>query len=679
MHRYHIHDNVLYLDDTCLYRSPPTNADATPLECVGVLARFSQSSIVDDNGFCNYHAEALSTMSPLEAVCLLVHLGHVVTIEEWSTEVASGMLRLPVHRPWSPIILVVPVTTCMVDCNEAIHPSTPLDGNGFTIVVAYDEKDVPVVVEETLYHTVVDSSTYVLRVSHNTESVPRVAHYVDRVLVAMQSLPSNAPCGTLLIDERGSRDKFDGGVSMTSLTPLVSAILRSDMVAIVQNSEILCSLMEFVSLRWFTMMRRMWVLGTDDVLLNLLSRTSTPDCIARCIDPVVLFSKRRFVERIDTVGMAIVRRMACCDATRYADIRASMFSHHGVVRFEIFSVNSDRFAQLFRIGVFDGMSACREGVLVNVNNDTTILCVPFDSKTLQIMGAVTTLLLKGETYLSKDCSNTTFAFGVTYNETSSQCPSPETLTPYRLFVDVPNRSLVLVKDVEQKTFKVETIRSVDELEQMVIPCDESRTRRHDVSELFPAMTSRVEKKSSGNVSACLREVQSRRVAREWSLDAMDTGHNMSSLGMSIMLHLLLSQLLGAKCRVAQSRSGAALLAVYMQNDYVFVDPCRTLCNFFTLSQELSLHFSTAGGIPKAGIVVEVRNNTQWLLGVVQSVDVERGTMIVEFAKKSTRKPVSFGGGGWRRVGQDASDTDKTVGYFIRLRKREEEMNKRQRT
>lgn len=674
MHRFHLCDNILYMDDTCLYRSPTELVGVTPLQCMGTLVRLSERTMVDDHGLSNYVGSS-TTMSPLDAVCVLVHAGHSVTLEEWVTEDtvtdAEGTVRIPVREPFSLTNLVTPPSTAsMVDCNQTIRPRL-YDGRGFSIVVTYDTTGVSVVMEETLFRTVIDTPSYLLRVSHDIRSTPRVVHYVDRILVSMHPLPPDAPCGAVLIDERGERTAYEDGISSESLEPIASIILNVDMVIAVNESNVLRSLWEFLAERWYTMLRDMWVVGTEDILLQLMRHVNTPDCIVRCIDPSVLINKRRRNERIDVLGMTIVRRMKCCDATRYVDMRASMFAHHGVSRIEVLPIARSRFQRLYDIGVFYGMPACGSGVLVNVGGGEIVMCVPMDSRTLNLTEAVATLLLNGSSELSGDCPITSFGFSVIYQETSSQCPPSETLLPFRLVVDVPTRTLQLMEDVEQDRFDVATIRSVDELERMVIPCDESRTRRRDVAILFPEMSKRVEMKSSEDVSACLREVQSRRVVREWCLEAMDAGHNMSGLGMTLMLHVLLSQWLGARCRVAQSRSGAALLAVYVNGAYEFVDPCRTLCNFFTLSRELAgAAVSSATTTPRDGMVVEVRKGGQWHVGVVRTVEVDRGSMIVQTAVNDNRFVVSIGGHGWRRVGQDTSDTDRIVRPLLLTRKRQ---------
>lgn len=612
----------------------------------------------------------------MDAICLLIHMGHAVHItdELECTDVcyANGMYYIPVYETWSMSALVQSTIPDMVGVDQTVHIVTNAQ-QGFTVRVSHGDPGVPLFVRETLFNTIVSSPTFLLRVSHDGApgATPIAARYMDRILVAVEHLDAHAPCGTFLIDERGSVDTFTDGVAATALRPVSSVLLRSDMVTIVSASSVLLHLLTMLSSRWNTTLSNMWQTGTPDTLMQFLRHASTPDCIARCIDPTVLLSKTLRNERMDVLGMSLVRRMKCCDATRYADMRTSMITHHGVVRFDVLPVAASRFAHLYDIGVFDSMVACKTAVLVGT--EARVMCVPLGTKTIQLTEAIATLLLGNSTDLSGERPPRDFVFGVIYQETSSQCPIPETLLSYRLVVDALSRTLRL-EDSTEETFDADDVLSVDELERMTIPCDASRTRRRDVAVLFPDMAKRVELKSSEDTSACLREVQSRRVTREWGLDAIDAGQNMSSLGLTLMMHLLLSQWLGARCRIAQSRSGAALLAVHVDGCYRLVDPCRTLCNFFSLARELST-FTASGTMstyPNDGMVVEIRQGSQWYVGVVRAVEVERGSMIVQTARKGMRVVVSIGTHGWRRVSQDGSDLDRIVRPLLLQRKRERE-------
>ena len=128
------------------------------------------------------------------------------------------------------------------------------------------------------------------------------------------------------------------------------------------------------------------------------------------------------------------------------------------------------------------------------------------------------------------------------------------------------------------------VLSVDALERMVdVPCDPARTRRRDVAALFlrwPSASGSGRRTTSPRACARCRAAAS---CARWTLDGIDAGHNLSSLGMTFVLYLL---------RAVVGRAGAAWrrvaaaprsLAVHVDAAYRLVDPCLTLCNFFVLS------------------------------------------------------------------------------------------------
>ncbi len=671
---FHLCEGVLHFGDVCLYRSPHDVRVSSSLECLRAIARHAILSQTDVNGLSNHCAEC--SLSALDAICALVHRGHGVRIEtatdpspDARPHVVDGVHRIPVHTTWSVASLLgTPVDT--VECDQTVHPRCDRREEGFTVLVRHDDLGVPLAIRETLFHTVVTSPSYVLRVSHDASGVPRLARYLDCVLSEVETLDVGAPCGTFLIDERGTFDAHADGVASEALRPVARVLLRApEMVPVVASSPILGRLLTaFATRRWNVQLREMWTSGTDETLLNTLRRTDTPDCIALCIDPVLLFEKRRRQQRTDVLGMTLLRRLECCDATRYVDMRASMMANQGVVRVEVLPIARTRFERLHDIGAFNGEVACRSGVVLGT--ETRILCVPFDSSPPHVADAVRTLLLgrEEEPNLTGMHPLLRFEFGVVYQESASRCTASETLVSYRLLVDGPSRTLQLVGDVDER-FETEDVLSVDELERLTVPCDPARTRRRDVADLFPEMTKRVEVTSSENVSACLREIQGRRVTREWTLDSVDAGHNMSSVGLALLMHLLLSQWLGARCRIAQSRSGAAMVAVHIDGVYRLVDPCRTLRNLFTLAPSCSSSSYASTPTPSVGMMVEISpiGNCLWHLSIVRSVTVDEGIMVVEVVQTRRRTTVSLGGQKWRRVGQDASDTDQIVRGFLRDR------------
>ena len=180
------------------------------------------------------------------------------------------------------------------------------------------------ILEESLFRTVVASPGYVLRVCHDEARAPRrlawraTSTACSSKWTRCQTPPRcAAPSSSTSADVR----RVLGGISARALAPVAAAVFAERIVRTPASGILVTLLRTLVPLERDA--RRMWVSGTEDTLLDLLLRASTPDCVARCIDPDLLCRRRRRHDRADVTGMAIVRRLACCDATRYADARAS--------------------------------------------------------------------------------------------------------------------------------------------------------------------------------------------------------------------------------------------------------------------------------------------------------------------------------------------------------------------
>ena len=146
---------------------------------------------------------------------------------------------------------------------------------------------------------------------------------------------------------------------------------------------------------------------------------------------------------------------------------------------------------------------------------------------------------------------------------------------------------------------------------------------------------------------------------------MDTGDNLSTLGMSILLALLLSGWLGARVRIAQSHTYAAMVAVWYGDAFHLVDPSRTLCNLF--------HFlPVSGGAlareePYVGMVIETVVKSMWRVAVVRVVTIDTGIMTVETVYNQSRMAVSVHSHAWRRATTAASDTEAVVRPLLNAR------------
>ena len=173
------------------------------------------------------------------------------------------------------------------------------------------------------------------------------------------------------------------------------------------------------------------------------------------------------------------------------------------------------------------------------------------------------------------------------------------------------------------------------------------------------MTRRVSNAASPLI-ACVREIQSRRVCREWSLEGIDSGRNLSSLGMTILLSLVLGGWMGCRVRVAMSLTSASMLAVHVGGSYLLVDPVRTVCNLFEAADYLASALPSVPCDVRANVLVEVRVGLKWQSGLVKSVDRARGQFTVQLLQRGSVTVCSVHAHTWRRVTDDTSDLDREV-------------------
>lgn len=156
------------------------------------------------------------------------------------------------------------------------------------------------------------------------------------------------------------------------------------------------------------------------------------------------------------------------------------------------------------------------------------------------------------------------------------------------------------------------------------------------------------------------------------MEGINSGKNLSSLGMTILLALLMGMWEGCCVRIALSRTRAAMFAVLNDsNEFVLVDPTRTTLNLLEASDYLMNvpTSSTVIDLPK-GAVVEVRSGTRWLTAVVRNVDPSKGQFGVEFVHNMSKSIYSIRSHTWRRVSDDVSDLDRLVRSFLDAKRRQ---------
>ena len=156
------------------------------------------------------------------------------------------------------------------------------------------------------------------------------------------------------------------------------------------------------------------------------------------------------------------------------------------------------------------------------------------------------------------------------------------------------------------------------------------------------------------------------------MEGFNSGKNLSSLGMTLLLAILLGMWEGCCVRVALSRTRAAMFSVLVDsNDFVLVDPTRTTFNLFEASDYL-MNVPTQHTVVNIckGSLVEVRFGTRWVTAVVRGVDQAKGQFSVEFVHNLSRSIYSIRSHTWRRVSDETSDLGRIVRLFLDAKRKQ---------
>lgn len=222
-----------------------------------------------------------------------------------------------------------------------------------------------------------------------------------------------------------------------------------------------------------------------------------------------------------------------------------------------------------------------------------------------------------------------FEFGAEYREARLLVDRTEKgLRPFRINFDRNEQRLLLNLDPSTYCMDAAGARALDDVAPSSIMTAAERFRMHLYSEAFPDLTRRIEAmvahaSSEGTpnethtIRACLAEAQARRTSDVWSLEALNSGGNLSGLGLCVLLGMLLSAWCGARVRVFVGRFHSALLGVATCDapaSYRLVDPTTTQMNALALLPHLSPHVPmdpVDPSVPPVGALVRIRAKRCW--------------------------------------------------------------------
>ena len=420
-----------------------------------------------------------------------------------------------------------------------------------------------------------------------------------------------------------------------------------------------------------------WRAARAEEGVRLVADERVADEFTALMDARVLLEGARRCERVEAMALAALRRMQPLACTTHADYRASVIGTTGVVRVRVLPASAARVEALARAGALRHFErACAHGALHReLADEGAEVLLPHDATATTVTLALAALLseelrpaLEGPE-LAELPREIALSADATHAEGAPACDPADRLVPYRVLVDAAARCVRLERDLGTPARVAREASSVDALDERALPVDADRRKRALLRALFPYVVQRMEAcECDGVPGACAAQVQARRLAREWRLDGFDAGRNLSSLGLSVLLALLLQLWSGARARVYVARSRAAVVGVHAGGGagapFALYDPAQTTRNAFDVVAS-TLYYHRAHGAAQArlrrGMCVEVWCRSMWATAKVLHVDMATETLTVLYLGKTSRRDsVAMRTQLWRTLSPDSD-----VGHVLR--------------
>lgn len=489
---------------------------------------------------------------------------------------------------------------------------------------------------------------------------PRLRHtsfYVDMIT-------SDVPQGD---DDLGWLPVFPDIIDDAGATNFGSIFMRTCCMKELSSSLVVQSLCRCAR-PWRSVLSEKWIFRGDRTqqLVDLLRQEELPDDVLRLVDGRVLLHQIGRDDRIDLTGTIFLRRLQATSCARSADYKVSIMNDFSVGEFAVIPVGCLRFVHLFDIGILDRLdNVSRYGVLWGDGSDRTV-ALPNDSTSRHIVMALTTLLH----YDIQIDEITDPASDGLYFQGNKLLTEPgcaghtanEPLCAYFVRIDPKEKSVFLARDPHTISSNATDVIPIDNIFSLHLSHVSTRTRRSDVMNTFPMLARRIELQNN-TLEACIREVQARRVSSEWSLEALDCGGNLSSMGMAVMTAILLTGWIGIRVRVFVGRCRSALVGVWDDTtaNFQLVDPSWTVKNTF----DICSHFSTLSEsghdlFVRKGMILEVRRGDKWHVAKIISVQSQLMSASIRFIANGQDGNISLSSHCWRRLSDDDSDVDRLL-------------------
>lgn len=336
---------------------------------------------------------------------------------------------------------------------------------------------------------------------------------------------------------------------------------------------------------------------------------------------VMLLDARRIVStlvndtRVQQLGMIVARRLYPVLSDQSGDLHDDMVNHLDVHAIATLPFTKERFRHLYNLGFFSNarFAACDNALLTM--DDRRVLLFPYNVDASDMTVAMATLLKRDVTEYC-NIGEWILSSGKVCTQTFKECGHDDSFEAFFLNLDDPARiGLALDRSLQRRC--AQEAQSIDFLSVEDIPFDAFNRRDHATLKTnFPQLFERLGARAYENF---LVEVTARKTCHTWCYEDIDNGGNLSSLGLSILLTLILTRWHGAKARVFVSAYATAMVGVFMgDGEMLLVDPCATRCNgitqkFDAVAAPMSRFSFTRGS------VLEVKGLHTWHVAVVLGV------------------------------------------------------------
>lgn len=420
------------------------------------------------------------------------------------------------------------------------------------------------------------------------------------------------------------------------------------------RSSILCGLLGQLS-KWKSFIREHVVV--DDVQYVEFLRSFPKEVVAMLPAQQILNIAVRD-ERVSTLVMMVSRRLFPSIGQQSGVMHHDMVNNLGVDAVAVLPIDKACLARLVEMDFFADMdiTVCPTALLTTFCFRTVVVPCDVDATDMTVALA---MLLKCGVMSCERIEDWRLQSGGCVMQTFKECDLTETFRCFRLN---ETDGIFSFEASGTDVVAMTECMSIDDLDLDCVGHDPQRRNHKRLKEVFPDLFARL-------TDSCdaLLEVRGRKTRQQWTLEDIDNGGDLSSLGMSILLAIVLEWWHGAKVRVFISMFHTAVVGFWNDGDYVIVDPCSSRLNCVTLK---------LGDAPcqswfvKKGTILEVKSLSQWHVGYVERVDMRRipaaASMTVLLLKNNKRRYLPLSTRNWRPLARsDNTDAEDVVRSLVK--------------